>query len=268
MADLNPISLWRRLLALPNESRTKTIAVAFLVSLFSALLVSGAAVTLKPIQEANRAAERQARMDAMIAALPGLAEILKTSGADTLETRIIDLDTGLEAEGVDPASFDARAAASDPQTSIALLPDIDIAGIGRRGNLAQIHILKDGDDLSLVILPVSAAGYASTIHAYLALEGDLNTVAALTITEQRETPGLGARIEEAAWQALWPGKQIADANGEIRLAVVRGGAVSEYEVDGITGATRTGNAVTNMIGFWMGEHGYGPLLDNLRAGRL
>jgi Na+-transporting NADH:ubiquinone oxidoreductase subunit C len=268
MADFKPISWWRRLLALPNESRTKTIAVAFLVSLFSALLVSGAAVTLKPVQEANQAAERQARMDAMIAALPGMAEILAASGADTLETLIVDLDTGRVAEGVDPATFDARAAASDPELSTALPSDVDIAGIGRRANLAQIHMLRDSDDLKLVILPVVAAGYAGTIRAYLALEGDLNTVAALTVMEQSETPGLGARIEEAAWQNLWPGKQIADADGQIRLAVVKGGATSEYEVDGITGATRTSNAVTNMIRFWMGENGYGTLLTNLRAGGL
>ena len=56
--DWNPL---RRLLALPNESRTKTILVAFLVSAISAALVSGATVWLRPIQAANRAAEEQQR---------------------------------------------------------------------------------------------------------------------------------------------------------------------------------------------------------------
>ena len=32
MADLNPISAWRRFLALPNENRFKTVAIAFIVS--------------------------------------------------------------------------------------------------------------------------------------------------------------------------------------------------------------------------------------------
>ena len=45
MANLNPFRLWRGLLALPNESRPKTIAIAFLVSAICAVLVTGATVT-------------------------------------------------------------------------------------------------------------------------------------------------------------------------------------------------------------------------------
>ncbi len=33
MGNISPISLWRRFLALPNTSRTKTLGVAFLVAL-------------------------------------------------------------------------------------------------------------------------------------------------------------------------------------------------------------------------------------------
>ena len=47
---------WRRHLSLPNESRTKTVLVAFLVSAICAALVSGATVVLRPIHAANRAA--------------------------------------------------------------------------------------------------------------------------------------------------------------------------------------------------------------------
>ena len=46
----------RRLLAAPAESRTRTLAVAFLVSAICALAVSMATVYLRPIQKANRAA--------------------------------------------------------------------------------------------------------------------------------------------------------------------------------------------------------------------
>ena len=268
MDDWNPFMLWRRLLALPNESRIKTIAIAVLVSALSAIVVAGTAVTLRPLQEANRAAERQARLDAMIAALPGMADLLEASGADRLETIIVDLQTGEVAEGLDPAHFDARATARDPATSTPLAAEIDIAGIGQRPNFAQIHLVRTGDALRLVILPVYATGYQSTIHAYLALEDDLNTVAGLSIIEQAETPGLGARVEDQKWLDLWPGKQIANEKGEILLSVVRGTGRTVYEVDGITGATRTGNAVSNMIRFWLGQHGYARVLDRLRDGEL
>ncbi len=65
----------------------------------------------------------------------------------------------------------------------------------------------------LLVLPMHGVGYQSTITAMLALEADLTTIAALAIIGQGETPGLGARIEDPDWPALWPGKQIADADG-------------------------------------------------------
>jgi Na+-transporting NADH:ubiquinone oxidoreductase subunit C len=128
--------------------------------------------------------------------------------------------------------------------------------------------VRSGTKTALVILPVYGVGYQAMIRGYLALEGDLNTVAGLTITEQAETPGLGAKITEPAWQALWPGTKLADDTGAIHFAVVKGGATTDYEVDGITGATRTGNAVANMIRFWVGPDGFGPVLDKLKRGEL
>jgi Na+-transporting NADH:ubiquinone oxidoreductase subunit C len=98
----------------------------------------------------------------------------------------------------------------------------------------------------------------------LALEADLTTVAALTILEQGETAGLGARIEEPEWQAQWQGKQVANEEGETVIAVVRGKAANAYEVDGISGASRTGNGVTNMLRYWLGDHGFGPFLERLK----
>lgn len=268
MADLNPFKLWHRILALPADSQTKTIAMAFVVSATAALFVSIAAVSLQPLINANKLAERQAKLDEMIASLPGLAEVLAESNAETLDTVIVDLTTGLADDSLDVATFDMAAIAADPATSIVLSDEQDIAGIKTRPNFAQIYVLKSGDALELVILPIYAAGYQSQINAYLALKGDLNTVAALVITEQGETPGLGAKIAEPAWQALWPGKEITDADGTVKLAVVRGGASSTFEVDGITGATRTSSAVSAMIGFWMGPQGYAKVLFALRNGEV
>ncbi|MDJ0631338.1 MAG: NADH:ubiquinone reductase (Na(+)-transporting) subunit C [Rhodobacter sp.] len=267
MPGLNPVALWRQLLALPNESRGKTLAMAFLVAAVCSLMVSMAAVVLQPQIDANKAAERQAKLDAMIAELPELAGVLAGAGADTLQTVIVDLKTGTET-GELFDGFDMAEVAADPETSTELSDDQDIAGIGRRPDYAEIHVLKAGGKLELVILPVYAAGYQSTIRAFLALRGDLNTVAGLVVTEQGETPGLGANVATPAWQALWPGKKLADENGVLRLTVVRGRGTTEFEVDGITGATRTSTAVSDMIAFWTGPNGYAKLLDALRAGEL
>lgn len=267
MADLNPLNWWRRFLALPNDSQAKTFVVAFLVASVSAAAVAFTAVSLKPLQTANVEQERQQRMSAMLASVPGLAGILGEVDADALETRIVDLAAGNYAANVDPASFDAEAAAADPMRSTELSPESDIAGIGRRPDLAPVHVVRQDGDLLILVLPVYGTGYQSTIRAYLALEGDLDTIAALSIYEQGETPGLGARIAEPAWQDLWAGKRVADETGEIRIGVVRGPAGDEYEVDGITGATRSTMGVSNLVRFWLGPDGFGPFLANLREGR-
>lgn len=268
MADLNPLSWWRRFLALPNDSRTKTFVVAFMVASVSAVAVAVTAVSLKPLQDANVEEARKQRMAEMLASVPGLADILGEVDADSLETRIVDLAAGTFADGIDAASFDMNAAASDPALSTALTEAEDVARIGRRPNFAPAYLVRQDGALLLAVLPGYATGYQSTIRAYVALQGDLNTIAAISIYDQAETPGLGTRIAEPAWQAQWAGKHVADETGEMRIQVVRGAAGSEFEVDGITGATRSTNGVSNLVRFWLGEHGFGPFLANLRAGRV
>lgn len=266
MADLNPLTAWRRLLALPNESRTKTLVMAFLVSVICALAVSGATVILRPIQAANRAAEQQARLEALVAGIPGMSELLASAGG-TLTTVVIDLKRGRAAEEVTPATL--AAALQDSGNWTALTPAQDLAGLGQRPDFAQGYLLRgERDALSLVLLPVSGAGYNGPIDAIVALRADMNTIAGLAITGQSETPGLGGRVEEPAWLAQFPGTQVADASGTVRFAVARGPAGSEYEVDGITGATRTSNAMTQIMRFWLGPDGYGPFLSAVRRGEF
>lgn len=267
MADRGVFGWWQRFLARPNSDRQKALGVAFMVALGCGLAVSTAAITLRPLIRANVDAERQAKMAGMLAALPGISDILAEAGADAVETLVVDLRTGKPAPDIDATSYDPLAAASDPAMSTQLSRAEDFAGLGRRENFAPVYLVRRDGALALVVLPVRASGYQSTIKAYLALEGDLNTVAAFTVYEQGETPGLGGRIAEAGWQAQWAGKQVA-SDGEIVIEVVRGEASGPYQVAGISGASVTGYAVTDMIQFWLGPAGYGPLLDRLRTGGI
>ena len=256
---------WRRFLALPNESRTKTVIVAFLVSAVCALLVSNATVILRPIQAANRAAEEQARIKELVQGIPGMATLLEEAGG-TLSTVVIDLDNGRAAIDTTPDTLDTTLA--DPGNWTTLTPGEVLAGLGNRPNFAQIFLLRDNDEILLVLLPVTGQGYGGRIDAILALHGDMNTIAGLAVTHNSETPGLGGRIDERSWQANFQGTLISDDNGEIRFRIARGKASSVYEVDGITGATRTGNGVTGMVRFWLGPKGYGPLIRAINRGEF
>ena len=258
----NPVSLWRAFLARPNDDRAKVFGVALLTALASALLVSTASVMLKPLQEAHLEAERAARMAAMLDTLPGLRDVMQEMGIDDLATRLVDLESGAFVEA-DAADFDMTAAETDPAQSVSIPPEVDIAGLGRRPKIAQVHLLERDGDVLLVVLPVSGKGYQSTIRAQLALEADLKTVAALNILEQGDTPGLGARVETPEWQALWAGKEVADETGAIVIEVVRGTASGPHQVDALSGATVTSNGVANMLRYWLGDHGFGPFLDRL-----
>jgi Na+-transporting NADH:ubiquinone oxidoreductase subunit C len=265
MADPDRGGPWRRFLSAPNESRGKTIAVAFAVSAVCAILVSVATVTLRPIQAANRAAEEQARIEALVRGIPGMSSLLEQSGG-TLGTVVIDLARGRAADEVTPATLEAALA--DPANWSAIPASEDLADLGQRPNYAQVYLLRDGGEVSVVLLPITGTGYNGRIDAVLALGADMRTIAGLSITRQSETPGLGARIEEAAWLSDFPGTETRDEAGNLRFAVARGQASSVYEVDGITGATRTSNAMTRMIRFWLGPEGYGPFLDAVRRGEF
>lgn len=260
MAKPDPRGWWRRFKDLPTDSMPKTLAFAFAIALVSAIVVSVASVTLRPLQKANLERERQAQ----------IVSIVSRAIGDTkpLTAYVVDLAKGRIAPGIDPVTYDQVAAAKKPASSIAIPKEADIAGLGRRAKHATVFIRRERGKPTLIVLPVHGAGYQSTLYGYLALRGDGNTVAALTFYKQGETPGLGARITEPTWQALWPGKRLADEGGTIRIAVVRGTAAGPYEVDGISGATRTGNAVTNMLRFWLGDYGFGRFLGRVKTGKI
>ena len=100
-----------------------------------------------------------------------------------------------------------------------------------------------------------------------AIENDFNTVAGLVFYDHKETPGLGAEVDNPKWKALWAGKKIYDENG-VKLQVIKGivskdDAEIEYKVDGLSGATLTARGVSNMISYWFGESGYSKLLEQL-----
>ena len=123
MADLNPFSGWKGFLALPNESRTKTIAVAFLVAAVCALAVNGATVVLRPIQAANRAHEQQVRLEALISAIPGMNDLIDQAGGDALSAVVVNLETGWAAKDVTPDTLET--ALQDPANYTQLTPEED-----------------------------------------------------------------------------------------------------------------------------------------------
>lgn len=265
------ITRWlARLRDLPNDNPVKTLGVAFGVALVCAVLVSSTAVLLKPLQQANQERERQRHILEIVERLPGVEKLFETTEGRRIEAQVIELSTGNVARGIDPATYDQRRAAMDPQLSVTIPPQDDIANLQRRAKYATVYLVKRDAELKLVILPVHGSGYASTLYGFLALDGAGESVVALSFFQHGETPGMGARVEDPGWLGLWQGKKLRDEAGRIRIAVAKGrvdpgSPAAPYEVDGISGATRTGQGVTNLLHYWLGEHGFGAFLEKIRS---
>jgi Na+-transporting NADH:ubiquinone oxidoreductase subunit C len=263
---------WRRLGALPNDSPLKTVAVTLAVALVCSLLVAGSAVLLRPLQIANKEAERQKRIVEIVRALPGAETRLAAADGLRVEARVIDLASGDEVPEVEARHYDQRRAAADPARSIAIPPEQDLAGLKRRAKQAVVYLVSEGERLRLVILPVRGRGYGSMLYGYLGLIEDANTVLGLSFYQHGETPGLGALVDAPAWKLQWRDKKVRDEGGIFRLGVGTGVVAAQspeapYQVDALTGATWTGHGVTNMLRYWLGEHGFEPYLRKLRKRR-
>jgi Na+-transporting NADH:ubiquinone oxidoreductase subunit C len=253
-----------------NDSIQKTLIVAFSLCIVCSVIVSTAVVLLKPIQEVNKTLDRKRNI---LAAAGLLVEGQSIDEQFThVKTRVVDLRTGKFAdEAVDPEKYDQRKAAKDPDASEALTSDQDLAKISRREQYALIYIVQDPQgEIEKIILPIRGYGLWSTLHGFIALESDGNTIAGLGFYEHGETPGLGGEVDNPRWKAFWPGKQVY-RDGDVQIGLIKGAvdptaANAPWEIDGLAGATLTSTGVTNLVHFWLGEDGFEPFLNNLRAG--
>jgi Na+-transporting NADH:ubiquinone oxidoreductase subunit C len=255
-----------------NDSPVKAFLVILLTALVCSSLVSAAVVILRPIQLNNQMVDRSRNIIKLTGlvekgVVPGDEEMLELYRG--MDVRIVDIDQAVFNNELDPLSFDQRRAVNDPDLGVAIPADQDRASLGRRSRFVTVYmVLRDGE-LDRIILPVHATGMWSTIYGYIALEPDLNTIAAATFYEQNETPGLGDQILRPEWQSQWAGRRIYDEVGDLRFAVNHGkvepgSSTWLYEVDALTGATVTADAVTGMMHYWFGPHGYRDFLDELR----
>jgi len=250
-----------------NDSIKKTLFVVIALSLVCSIIVSTAAVVLKPKQQANAVLDQQTKI--LEVAGIELAGNIPALYADNIEPRLVDFATGDFVDG-DAAAYDQRKAAKDPAQSIKLSAEDDIAKIIRRANKGTVYLVKDGAETSKVIIPVHGNGLWSMMYAFVAVETDGNTVSGITYYEQGETPGLGGEVENPTWRAQFVGKKLFDENHKPAIQVVKGGAPqgSEHGVDGLSGATLTSVGVQHTFDFWLGDMGFGPFLAKVRDGGL
>ena len=251
-----------------NDTIKKTWIVAVSLCLVCSALISFSAVELRDLQEANKTLDKQNK-------ILSAAGLLK-EGSDaselfkSIDSKIVNLETGKFDFDINVLDYDEGSFSRNPETSIELSSDKDIALLKRRENFQTVYLHYENEDLNAIILPVRGYGLWGTMKGYLALRPDFKTIIGLEFFDHKETPGLGGEIDNPKWKAIWKGKEVFSNSGEVVISVIKGSVdkssnQSKYQVDGLSGATITSNGVTNLLSFWLGDMGYGPLIENIKS---
>lgn len=236
---------------LNTNSNAYTIIYAAILVIIVAFLLAFVASALKPLQDANVAKDKKTQILAALN-LRGLSDVEGTY-ASVITADVIYGATPQEVKNDGLTANEAGEHVSGGFT----VESKNIAPDNRPLYVAQV------DGQTKYVIPVTGAGLWGGIWGYIALNDDCETVYGTYFSHESETAGLGALINERAFQDSFQGKRLhADGTDGIALSVVKKGnegtlAADNY-VHGITGATLTSNGVNDMI-----KQGIGAYADIL-----
>lgn len=100
-------------------------------------------------------------------------------------------------------------------------------------------LLGEDEQVLAYAVPFTGSGLWGTMLGYLGVTPELDQITGLVFTEHNETPGLGARVDELEYLEQFRGLDI-----DAKLAY---GADGGDQLDAITGATSTSNAVLRIL---------------------
>ena len=92
------------------------------------------------------------------------------------------------------------------------------------------------------IYTVTPSGYGGKVTLMVGISKDGDKITGIKVMNHSETPGLGAKSTEPAWQAQFKGKPLKDA-----LAVTKQEPGKPNEIKAITAATITSRAVVTGV---------------------
>ena len=219
-------------------NKTNTNGYTFIFAIIMVLVVASVlaftATSLKPLQSEN---VRNEKMQNILATV-GI-ETTRDS-AQALYDQYITETVSLTEDGSVDESVDAF--------------EVDLTKELRRPVKEQVYPLyiADIEGSKYYIIPLRGKGLWDAIWGYISLKDDVNTVKGAVFDHKGETPGLGAEITQAWFQERFSDEKIFDENGNlVGVSVVKGSKGNadkdDNQVDAISGATITGNGVSDMI---------------------
>jgi len=123
------------------------------------------------------------------------------------------------------------------------------------------------------IIPIRGNGLWNAIYGYISIKEDLNTIKGVVFDHIGETAGLGAEITQDWFIERFVDEKLFDINNNlvgIKVSKTNNDPnntdKNDHEVDAISGATITGDGVTDMIKERL-EH-YIPYFNTLRSNQI
>lgn len=216
-----------------NFSNTYIFTFSIIMVVIVALLLSLAAMQLKPFQDKNIEIEKKQNILASIRIKASVTEAVETYAKYITDSYVIN-SKGEKQEGVDAFTVDLKAELGKPEAE-RMLP---------------IFVGTLDDQTNAYVMPLRGKGLWGPIWGYISLQPDMNTVYGTVFDHQGETPGLGAEISTEWFQKPFFGKTIfKDSTEFVSIKVLKGGAKKDdpHAVDAISGGTITSKSLEAML---------------------
>jgi Na+-transporting NADH:ubiquinone oxidoreductase subunit C len=216
-----------------NFSNTYIFIFSSVMVILVALLLSVAALSLKPAQDKNIEVEKKMNILASIQIRSDANTAVDLYSKYVTESFVID-NKGQKKEGVNAFTVDMKSELSKPADQRSL----------------PVFVGKLDNGANAFVVPLRGKGLWGPIWGYISFEKDLNTVYGAVFDHQGETPGLGAEISTPFFQKPFIGKKIfTDSVTFSSIKVIKGGIQpgDEHAVDAVSGGTITSKGLEAML---------------------
>lgn len=216
-----------------NFSNTYIFTFSIIMVVLVALLLSMAAMQLKPFQDKNIEIEKKQNILASIGIKSTVKDAVDLYAKYITDSYVIN-NKGEKQEGVDAFTVELKNELSKP-TAQRMLP---------------VYVGTLADQSNAYVMPLRGKGLWGPIWGYISLQPDMNTVYGTVYDHQGETPGLGAEITTEWFQKPFIGKTLfKDSTEFVSIKIVKGGAPKDdpHAVDAISGGTITSKGLEAML---------------------
>lgn len=218
-----------------NKTNTNgyTFTFAIIMVIVVGTVLAFAATSLQPMQYENMRNDKMQQILATVGIQTEAAEAQEMYDRYITEEIVLD-NSGQVKEGEEAFN-------------------IDLAKELKRSPAEQNFPLyiADVDGEKFYIVPLRGAGLWNAIFGYISLKDDVNTIKGVVFDHLGETPGLGAEITQEWFRERFADEKIFDDTGNLVGVSVAKGPPStskdDNKVDAISGATITGDGVSDMI---------------------